>query len=58
VLRSPALSLCDPSLTEAAFSDHMALIFRPLADRFSAGTVNGSKTAQLDELLRELRDFR
>lgn len=58
MLGSAALSLSFPETQKPVFIEHMPLVFRPFTERFAAGPVNWSETAQLAELLRELRDFR
>jgi hypothetical protein len=55
---SASFSLCEPELKEALFVKNVAASLRPLPEGYAAGAVNGTETAQLAELLRELRDFR
>jgi hypothetical protein len=55
---SAALSLRFPMLEEEVFADHVVVLLRPFPERFPTGAINSRETAQLPELLRELRDFR
>lgn len=55
---STAFALGVPSAEELVFVYDMAVIFRPDPEGFAAGAVGCRQTAQLAELLRELRDFR
>ena len=58
VFGSTALALSGPEVKEPALIEDMIVFLRPFPESLSAGAVNGSETAQLPELLRELRDFK
>jgi hypothetical protein len=58
MFRSAAFSLGGPELEEVVFDELVTVIFGPFPESFPARTVHGAETAQLAELLRELRDFR
>jgi hypothetical protein len=55
---SASFSLCGPELEEMIFGEQVTVILCPFPEGFPARTVHGAETAQLAELLRELRDFR
>jgi len=58
VFGSTASSLGAPMLEEDVRVENVIVFLRPIPERLTAGAVNGAQTAQLPELLRELRDFR
>jgi hypothetical protein len=58
VFGSTAFSLVDPVPEEAVLIENVTVFLRPFPERLAAGAVNRPETAQLPELLRELRDFR
>jgi hypothetical protein len=58
VFGTAAFSLPFPDAQESGFIDDEGVIFRPSPERPAAGAIHGAETAQLAELLRELRDFR
>jgi hypothetical protein len=53
-----SFSLCGPELEEVIFCEHVSAFLSPFPAGFPARTVHETQTAQLAELLRELRDFR
>lgn len=53
-----SFALGDPGLKKAVVVENVAMILGPFSEGLASGAVGGSETAQLAELLRELRDFR
>jgi hypothetical protein len=58
MLGPASFALGDPESKEVVFVENVALFLRPFSEGFASGTIGGSETTQLPELLRELRDFR
>jgi hypothetical protein len=58
MLGSASFPLCQPESEEVFLVKNVTAILGPFPDGFPAGAVNRPETAQLAELLRELRDFR
>ena len=58
VFGSTAFSLISPVLVETILGKNLIVILRPFPERLPTGLVDKTESAQLSELLRELRDFR
>ena len=57
VFGSTAFSLISPVLVEKILVENLVMILPPFPKRLPTGLVDKTESAQLSELLRELRDF-